>query len=244
MTLFADFEWRVFFMLVTAGALGGIAVLPYALELQADRIDELPMSMTHIVALSLAQGVVLMAVVVTLGMLAANAQNLIIPSAVKNLPLAVGAGIMAGAAIVLLERVVFMPFLPETLQQSTTPIAVWKRFLASFYGGFTEEILMRLFLMSVLAFVLSRFWDQPLWVLWMANVIAAFVFGLLHLPTVAAIVPLSLIVIVRTVILNMVGGVIFGGLFIHYGLTAAFAAHFTADIVLHILTPILFLSGG
>jgi hypothetical protein len=236
MNALAQLDWRTFSILVIAGALGGVAVLPYTLQLQADRIPELPMPLPMLALVTLGQGLVLMAVIVGLGMWAASTQNLRIGSVMTVLPMAIGVGVLAGVAIVGLERLVFQPFLPEALRDGAVTIPTWKRFLASFYGGITEELLLRLFLLSVLGFLLSRFWGQPMWVLWTANIVAALVFGLLHLPAVAALTPLTPIVVFRTVVLNMVGGLMFGGLFIHYGLLAAIIAHFSADIMLHIVT--------
>lgn len=236
MTLLTDLDWRMMALWIIAGALGGVAIIPYALELQADRIGELPMSIPRMALLALVQGLVLMTVLVTLGTLAARTQGLTLAAPVGRLPLAVVAGIVAALLIVGLERGVFLPLLPDAFREAGAGhTALWKRFIASFYGGFTEEILMRLFLMSAIAFVLSRFWHQPLAVLWTANLVAALVFGVLHLPAVTAIAPLSAIVVVRTVTLNMVGGVIFGALFLSYGFTAAVVAHFTADIMLHVV---------
>jgi membrane protease YdiL (CAAX protease family) len=238
MSLFARINWRHHVLLVIAGTFGSVAVIPYALELQADVIGELPLSLPQIIALSAVQALVLNTLLVTGGLLAAGVVKLSIPSAWARLPLAIGAGVVATLLIVLLEFGVFLPYLPD-LDQAVSEVALWKRLLGSFYGGITEEILLRLFLMSLLALLLSRFWKRPTAVLWTANVVAALVFGLLHLPAVAALTPLTAIVVVRTVSLNMIGGVIFGGLFIQTGLVSSMVAHFVADIGLLVVTPLL-----
>jgi len=59
--------------------------------------------------------------------------------------------------------------------------------LASFYRGITEEVLLRLFLLTAilwLAMVITKNkTNRPsLTILWLANIIAAVIFGLGHLP--------------------------------------------------------------
>ena len=73
----------------------------------------------------------------------------------------------------------------------------------------------------------------------MANLGAAILFGLGHLPTTATLVSLTAMVILRATVLNGIGGVVFGYLYWKRGLEAAMLAHFSADIVLHVLTPLI-----
>jgi membrane protease YdiL (CAAX protease family) len=72
-------------------------------------------------------------------------------------------------------------------------------------------------------------------VFWIANILAAVLFGLGHLPGVALLVPLTPLVIARTVILNGLLGIIFGWLYWKSGLEAAMISHFSADLILHVL---------
>lgn len=72
-------------------------------------------------------------------------------------------------------------------------------------------------------------------VIWAANIVAALLFGAGHLPTLAALAPLTLITVGRTLFLNGIAGVTFGWLYWRRGLLAAMVAHFSADIVLHVI---------
>ena len=45
--------------------------------------------------------------------------------------------------------------------------------------------------------------------------------------------------ITRALLLNGIGGIVFGWLYWKRGLLAAMLAHFSADIVLHVVTPLL-----
>ncbi len=60
-----------------------------------------------------------------------------------------------------------------------------------------------------------------------------------HLPTAAAVWGLDAGVVARTLVLNVLGGMVFGWLFWRRGLEMAVLAHFSADLVLHVLVPLL-----
>jgi membrane protease YdiL (CAAX protease family) len=72
-------------------------------------------------------------------------------------------------------------------------------------------------------------------VLWIANILAAVLFGLGHLPATAGLVPLTGLVVTRALVLNGLIGTGFGYLYFKHGLESAMISHFSADIVLHVL---------
>jgi hypothetical protein len=113
------------------------------------------------------QSAILLGVVVTLGLLAAKRTGLGAPLLERRLArAAVGAqvrsvavaGIALGAAaavvIAVLDLVVFAPRV--ALPEAAVRPPAWEGLLASLYGGVTEELLMRLGLFSILAWLLSR----------------------------------------------------------------------------------------
>jgi membrane protease YdiL (CAAX protease family) len=113
--------------------------------------------------------------------------------------------------------------------------------LACAYGGLDEEILMRLFLLSVLLWVLTKIFrasPRNMILFWSANLLAALVFGAGHLPAAASLHILLTPSLVVTVIgLNAFVALGFGYLYWSRGLEAAMLAHFTADLVLHVVGP-------
>ena len=133
-----------------------------------------------------------------------------------------------------------MELLAARLKLKPEQEAAWKGFLASFYGGINEEILLRLCVMSFLVW-LGRFVSKTtaggptLTVLWIANILAALLFGLGHLPATSALVPLTPLVVTRALVLNGLIGVGFGYLYFKHGLESAMISHFSADLVLHVL---------
>ena len=78
----------------------------------------------------------------------------------------------------------------------------------------------------------------PAWILWTASAIAALLFGALHLPQAAMIAGLSPPVVAFTLIGNWIPGMAFGWLYWKHGLVSAMVAHFSIDIVLHVLVPL------
>lgn len=94
------------------------------------------------------------------------------------------------------------------------------------YGGIGEELLARWGLMSFFAFMalkLGLLRDRSLWA---GNIIAAFLFGLGHLPLLYLMMPSPPLWLVATVIAgNIIPGMIFGWLFSRKGLESAMVAH-------------------
>lgn len=251
----SGFPLLEFFVLFGLGLFGTLAVIPYAFSLNQDKLSQANMPLPVIALVSFIQSALLMALAVGVGLLAGRSVGLGAPHIEAALAgnfefdrmgplllLSVGLGIFSGALIVLLDRYGFSPYLPDKLRFADVSTSAWKRFLASFYGGFGEEILMRLFLVSGLVWILSRIWQDANGLpangaYWTAIFLAAILFGLGHLPTTKALTPLTPLIVARALLLNGIGGIAFGWLYWQYGLGAAMLAHFCADIVLHLIGP-------
>jgi membrane protease YdiL (CAAX protease family) len=108
------------------------------------------------------------------------------------------------------------------------------------YGGIVEELLMRWGVMTLLAWIGWRLTSRAgkrepgapsKVVMWTAITLAALLFGAGHLPTTAMIVSLTPVVIVRALVLNGIGGMLFGWLYWQRSLEAAMIAHATFHVV-------------
>ena len=248
------YNWREFWVLWVAGMLGTVAVLPYVLTLLAGKLKDIPVPLPLVLLLQLAQAGILLALAVGLGLWLAKRMGLGAPlveawlakekvaeGLKRILALSVGLGVLAGTLILILEATLFRPHLPQALQQATPP--AWQALLASFYGGIVEEMLIRLFLLSLIAWLLVKISKAPPGRLppglfWIANVMAALLFGLGHLPATQLLTPLTPMLVTRALLLNGIAGVIFGYLFWKRGLESAVLAHFSADILIHVIVPI------
>lgn len=114
------------------------------------------------------------------------------------------------------------------------------------YGGVIEEVMLRLFFMSILALIIWKIFfrkytadnmPQKLYII--ANVVAALVFAAGHLPaTIGIFGTLTPVIVIRCFLLNGLGGYLFGELFRKYGIGYAMIAHATAHIVKFIIFAI------
>jgi len=151
-------------------------------------------------------------------------------------------GVLCGILIVLGDFILQKLSVSLFTEEMHTP--VWVAFIASFYGGIAEEVLMRLFLVSFIAWLASKFRKTEDGMptnggVWSAIIIASVLFGLGHLPFTGALTEITTVIVVRAIVLNGIGGVIFGWLYWKKGLVSAMIAHFSTDIVLHVVTPLL-----
>lgn len=255
-------NWKVFFILWIASVLSTLLILPYAMELQSSAIDlsNIGIPLPALIAIQTVQSAVVFAIIIFLGMLLARRVGLETPileswtraESIADkiravLPLSIILGVTATLIMLGLEFLYFQPAMMNELGDTGAALnlqtgqpAAWKGFLASFYGGIAEEIQLRLFVMTLLVW-LGRFISKTAEgrptnaVFWTANILAAILFGLGHLPTVSMLVPLTPLVLARTIVLNGIGGIVFGWLYWKRGLESAIIAHFTADIILHVV---------
>lgn len=123
-------------------------------------------------------------------------------------------------------------------------VPLWKGFLASFYGAISEEIVMRLFLMTLIVWIIFKIRKtedgKPTTLgIWIAIIVSAVIFGLGHLPITGSITSITPLIIGRAVLLNGVGGIVLGWLYWKKGLESAMMGHFSADIVLNVIYPFI-----
>lgn len=246
-------NWRVFAVLVTLGAVCGVAGLPYLLAMvmaspKLPKTDK-PPPIRIIVLATLAQNAVLLSIAVGVGLLLAPRVRLGTPlldwwlaggapaAAGRIVGIGIAFGLATGAALVFIEALVFLARLPAELHPLMR-IPLWKRLLAGVaYGGVTEELLTRLFVVSVAVWGLAFVWRAPdgapataAYVV--AIVVAALLFGASHLPLTRALTPLTPRIVVRALLLNGLGGAVYGFLYWRHGLEAAMVSHASTHLLL------------
>jgi membrane protease YdiL (CAAX protease family) len=141
--------------------------------------------------------------------------------------------------------------LPAPEIHARIAVVWWRSGLASFWAPFAEEILDRLFLLSLLAWLLTRLFRVRgdgrgrTAALWTANVATALFFGWYHLSNeqmFAAVLPP--LVVLRTILIILPVGLAFGWLYFRRGLEAAILAHFAIDLIVHVVRPLLAAATG
>ncbi len=251
-------NWRIFWTLEVAGVLAVVALLPYALTLQGPILKQypLPIPLAVLVLLQILQNAILIGCFVALGMWLAPKVGLGTPLLVewttgepaargvlRTLPFSALWGVMIAVLVIFLDAKIFAPHLPHPAPLEAANPAAWKGFLASFYGGIDEEIFLRFGIMTLLVLALGKIFrtaeSRPTGVaFWLANIIAAVLFGLGHLPATAILMPLTKLVVLRALLLNGIPGFVFGVLYWKRGLESAMVSHFAADLVLHVAAPL------
>jgi membrane protease YdiL (CAAX protease family) len=239
-------NWKLFFILLTASVIVTLLVLPFMLELSPKlaKVFTLTMLITLII-----QALIEFSIAIFLGLYLARRVGFGMPVLEGEMPisyiksiskLSVGMGIL-GAVLVILFSLPFMS-LSLSLLKAEMSVATWKAFLAAFDGGIAEEILFRLFLMTLFVWISSkvkktREGGPTLIGIWLSIVLSSVLFGLGHLGITSDLTAITSVVILRAVLLNGVVGIIFGWLYWKKGLESAMIAHFSSDIVLHVITP-------
>nr|WP_281393022.1 CPBP family glutamic-type intramembrane protease [Roseibium litorale] len=115
----------------------------------------------------------------------------------------------------------------------------WTGLLGGFlYGGVNEEVLMRLFLVSVLIWAISRIFGRQAAenksLRFAAVIAAALIFGLAHLPLTSTMVSIDVIVVTRALVLNGIIGIAAGLIYLRYGFEAAVLTHALSHIPIQI----------
>jgi Type II CAAX prenyl endopeptidase Rce1-like len=256
--------WKAFFVLLAACYVGSLLLIPFSWTL----VKQLPQPgvpaeyLTVVLVASFVINVFIelgfSAAAIGLGLWLGGAIGLGTPrlrawlegdraalrQMLRPLPLALGLGVVVGA-VVLGISLAFkgLDLLPKPPQPLQLPPA-WEGFLASIGAGIREEVWLRLGLMTLLVWCGTRMTRRPQpgpVTVWTGNVLAALIFGAIHLPQGAAFYGgLTPGLVAFALLANGLGGVVFGWLYWRHGLLAAMAAHFSTDVVLKVIYVLLY----
>ncbi len=257
------YPWRLFWLLLTAAILSAVSIFPIASDMMGAAITkvEVPnIPLPLLIAAGVVQNLAILALIVWLGLKLSRRLGLRAPlleswvarsevNAESNTRVrqTLKSGLLVGSAVgivLLISLLVLVPRLPNLPFVIVARLPAWKRFLACFYGGIYEELLTRLFLLSLVAWIANRSWRKSAPELsnsafWFANILVAILFGLGHLPSTSLFMPITPLVVTAALLLNGVAGIAFGYLYRKQGLEAAMIAHFTGDFVIYVLGPAL-----
>ncbi len=144
---------------------------------------------------------------------------------------------LVGGLLLILPDLLFFGKYSEAIMNSyaakpTVPYIIG----AILYGGVIEEVMLRLFWMSLIAFILWKLFarreEKPTTAILIAsNIIAALLFAAGHLPATLMMIGNSLLIIFRCFLLNGAFGLLFGYLYRKHGLRYAMLAHGGCHIV-------------
>jgi membrane protease YdiL (CAAX protease family) len=265
--------WRLYFVLLFLAAVGALGLLPSAPSMFAGVQQSSGMPLPLFMVATFLQTFLLTSVLGFLGLLLSRKTGLgapVLEPLVYRNPVAVTntataapsspesglggtlafsaiVGLVAGAVIFGVD-LLFLRWITVELAGAASAPRWWQGLLSSLYGGINEEIMMRLFFLNGLLWLLTLFGRRKTapWRVWIAVLMASLIFGLGHLPAARAMVVMDPPMVVRILVLNLIPGIVFGVLFWKGGLLSAMTAHFSADVLMHAVAPLLFpsLAGG
>lgn len=156
----------------------------------------------------------------------------------KNLAVTAAISVVGGI-VFSLDHWVFGSRIDGIQEANAAGLSVSGVISAVLYGGIIEEVLLRLFFMSLIVWILWKIFcrensreNLPAAIFTAANIIAAGVFAAGHLPATAAIFgELTPLLLFRCFLLNGGFGLIFGWLYRKYGIVYSMVSHGLFHIV-------------
>ena len=144
--------------------------------------------------------------------------------------------VIGGLALILPDVWFFGKHIPAIAESYAVKPTIPYLVATVTYGAVIEEVMLRLFLMTLLIFLLWKLFQRrrelpSTAVLVSANIIAALLFAAGHLPTTAVMMGLTPMIVFRCFLLNGTFGLAFGWLYRKYGLRYAMIAHGGCHIV-------------
>ena len=137
------------------------------------------------------------------------------------------------------DKLIFGSMNNWVAEQYTIKPTIYKMIGGLLVGGIIEEVMMRLFFMSLVVFIISKILKKieiPTKVFVIANVLAALLFAAGHLPSTMTMTTLTPVLIVRCFLFNGGLGIAFGYLYrkynIRYAMISHGLCHLIADIIM------------
>lgn len=238
-------NWKLFFTLVAVSVVTSLMVMPFTFAL-IELPEEVPMTLlvvaqtiqvAIILSISTLCGLTLLKKTELTGFLVLE-DFLDGKKLTKNWHSIVKEAILWGFAGGILSVILCIPFwkMSVDLLMEEMNVDLWKSVLACFYGGIGEEVIFRLGMMTFLIWVFGKCRLKKS-AYWLAIIVTGIIFGLGHLGITGSMTAITADVIIRAVLLNGSLSVIYGILYWKRGFESAMIAHFSTDIVLHILIP-------
>ena len=191
-----------------------------------------------LVAIAAVQTVIYAVVCGFLGHILATRLDLMKPLRITKKPLVATLTVSLIAGVIFsLDPWIFGKFLPDITGVGGNGLSGIRFFTSVLYGGIIEELMLRLFVMSLIAFILWKIFFRkcesvPACALIIANIASAMLFAAGHLPaTIALFGNLTPMILVRCFLLNGGFGLIFGVLYTKYGIQYAMISHATLHII-------------
>ena len=144
------------------------------------------------------------------------------------------ASLIGGAFFIFADVLLFAKLIPPVLDSYLVKPTLNYIIASVTYGGVVEEVMLRLFFMSLIAFIISKLskgktvTDTHFII---ANILSALLFAAGHLPATAMSIGITPIIVIRCFIMNGAFGMLFGRMYRKYGIQYAMLTHAGLHIV-------------
>ncbi|ANC77473.1 hypothetical protein ABE65_011955 [Fictibacillus phosphorivorans] len=244
-------NWKTYFILLFLNVLGALAISPYAIA--REQLHEvLGLTKWTFTMLYIAQILMEAGIFLFLSLLIGKKVGIKIPvieslfnkgSGVKNLGKKIYQsafyGVLTGIVIIVFSLIVSEPLGVDN--SSIKEPVWWLGVLGSFGAAVNEESIFRLFIVTFVLWLFLKIkkGERTRLHMFLAISFSALIFGVMHYSMASSNFEMTIGIFVSMLIINGIGGLVFGALFLYVGLEFAIIAHFTADITLHVIGPFL-----
>lgn len=240
-------NYKYWIILILVGIISGIPTAYYTLEttdtaIIEEALSQIGGSMAIFVLITTMQCVSYALIFGAVGKLVAEKLGLWkeIRFDIKSTIVSILSGLGAGAVIMAADLLWFSN-VSEAIKNSYQSKPTLVNLFASItYGGIVEELMIRLFLMSLVALILWKLFFKtevsvPGKALVIANVLAALLFAAGHIPSTIITIGITPVIILRCFLLNGGAGLVFGRLYRKRGIQYAMIAHAFAHIAMKLI---------
>lgn len=142
------------------------------------------------------------------------------------------------------DKLIFGSLNTWVAEQYTVKPTIYKIIGGLLVGGIIEEVMLRLFFMSLIILILSKLLlknkkEIPTYIFVIANILSAFLFAAGHLPSTATMTALTPVILLRCFIMNGGIGLAFGYLYRKYGIGYAMISHGAIHLISDLLMILL-----
>ena len=243
MKIFIKKYWKTLVFFLLSGLIGGFFTGLYTLDIYPPEIQQEILSQginsTTLAIASAIQAAVYGLILGALGIFLGKKTGLWKDESTFTKKPLIAALIVSllGGMVLILPDLLFFGKYSEVIMDSYAAKPNFIYIIAAvIYGGVIEEVMLRLFMMTLAAFILHIIFERKKQeyskgILTTANIIAALLFAAGHLPATAAMMELTPMIIFRCFLLNGGFGLLFGRLYRKYGLRYSMLAHAGCHIV-------------
>ncbi len=230
-------NWKFLLLVLLGGLIGGYCIGLYSYDLLSEELlSELQnqnVSKEIIVISSMIQyGILFGVILASIGIVLSKKIKLWKEFKLNKRAIIVTIVITIIGALVLfpLDKLTFGSLNTWVYEQYVSKPTIYKIVGGLLVGGVIEEVMMRLFFMSLIVFIITKLFyknkkEIPNLVYVIANILSSLLFAIGHLPSTATMTTLTPLIIIRCFLFNGGLGIAFGYLYRKYGIGYVMISH-------------------